>query len=137
MAVCDVDDTRRVAAASISGAPIAVADYQRILERDDIDIVDICLPHYLHYRSVMESADARKHILCEKPIATKLADALQMIDRTEAQGVSFGVVYQNRYNTASVKVRQAGIHVDEQLVPPLEPKDGNLWHPRECRDRRQ
>lgn len=107
MAVCDVDDTRRAAAASISGAPVAVADYQRILERDDIDIVDICLPHYLHYKSVMESADARKHILCEKPIATKLADALQMIDRTETQGVSFGVVYQNRYNTASVKVRQA------------------------------
>jgi predicted dehydrogenase len=105
--VCDVDDTKRVEAASISGAPVVVKDYCRVLERDDVDIVDICLPHYLHCEAVNKSADAGKHILCEKPIATKLADALQMIDTTDARGVSFGVVYQNRYNSASVKVRRA------------------------------
>jgi predicted dehydrogenase len=107
VAVCDVDSSRRAAAASISGAPAAVADYRSVLERDDIDIVDICLPHYLHCRCVLDAADARKHILCEKPIATNFADALQMIERTEAQRICFGVVYQNRYNRASVKVRQA------------------------------
>lgn len=107
VAVCDLNDERRAAAASISGAAVAVSDYRRILEREDIDIVDICLPHYLHYQSVMDAADARKHILCEKPVATKLVDAVQMIERTETRGVFFGVVYQNRYNTASIKVRKA------------------------------
>jgi UDP-N-acetyl-2-amino-2-deoxyglucuronate dehydrogenase len=107
VAVCDVDEARRTTAASIPEAPIALENYRSILERDDVDIVDICLPHYLHYPAVMESADAGKHILCEKPIATRLVDALQMIERTANRGVSFGIVYQNRYNTASVKVKRA------------------------------
>jgi predicted dehydrogenase len=107
VAVCDIDDARRAAAASISGAPTAVSDYRRVLERDDIDIVDICLPHYLHCQFVIESADARKHVLCEKPIATKPVDALRMIERADTRGICFGVVYQNRYNTASVKIRKA------------------------------
>ena len=107
VAVCDVDATRRAIAASIPEAPIAFENYQSVLERDDVDIVDICLPHYLHYPAVMESADAGKHVLCEKPIATRLVDALQMIERTAARDVSFGIVYQNRYNTASLKVKRA------------------------------
>ena len=42
-------------------------DYRRILDRDDINLVDLCVPNHLHERFVIEAAQAGKHIVCEKP----------------------------------------------------------------------
>jgi predicted dehydrogenase len=106
-ALCDLDAGRADAAARLSGVDVVETEYRRILERRDVDIVDICLPHHLHCQAAMDTADAKKHVLCEKPIATTHEDALRMIAKTEEQGVMLGVVYQNRYNTASRKVRKA------------------------------
>jgi predicted dehydrogenase len=43
-------------------------DYKRLLERDDIDIIDLCIPTDLHEEFCIEAARARKHIICEKPL---------------------------------------------------------------------
>ena len=43
-------------------------DYQRILERKDIDVVDLCIPTDLHEEFSIEAAEAEKHIICEKPL---------------------------------------------------------------------
>jgi predicted dehydrogenase len=43
-------------------------DYQRILERPDIDIVDLCIPTDLHEEFSIQAAEAGKHIICEKPL---------------------------------------------------------------------
>jgi UDP-N-acetyl-2-amino-2-deoxyglucuronate dehydrogenase len=106
-AVCDIDEQKRAAAVSASGAPFSAADYRRVLEREDVDIVDICLPHHLHCEVSLAALDAGKHVLCEKPIATTLPDALRMIERAETRGLALGIVYQNRYNTASTRLRRA------------------------------
>ncbi len=45
----------------------AYADYRRILERDDINLIDLCVPNHLHERFAIEAAAAGKHIVCEKP----------------------------------------------------------------------
>ncbi len=50
------------------GIPDAYDDYRRILERDDIDLVDLCVPNHLHEPFVIEAADAGKDIICEKPL---------------------------------------------------------------------
>ena len=47
-------------------------NYRDILRRKDIDIIDICLPHHLHAKEAIEAAEAGKHVLVEKPIATTL-----------------------------------------------------------------
>jgi len=46
----------------------AYDDYRRILERDDIDLVDLCVPNNLHEPFVLQAAEAGKHIICEKPL---------------------------------------------------------------------
>ncbi len=43
-------------------------DYRRILERKDIDVIDLCIPTDLHEGFVIEAAEAEKHIICEKPL---------------------------------------------------------------------
>jgi predicted dehydrogenase len=66
-----------VAASSLNSAeqfaraheiPDAYDDYRRILERDDVDAVDVCTPNDLHESIVVAGARAGKHVLCEKPL---------------------------------------------------------------------
>src|SRR4030042_5329167 len=48
--------------------PAHYNDYRRLLERDDIDIVDLCIPTDLHEEFCVEAARSGKHIICEKPL---------------------------------------------------------------------
>ena len=50
------------------GIPDATDDYLQVLRRDDIDLVDVCVPNYLHEPFVVAAAQAGKHIICEKPL---------------------------------------------------------------------
>jgi predicted dehydrogenase len=50
------------------GVADAYDDYRRILDRDDINLVDVSVPNHLHERFTIEAAQAGKHILCEKPL---------------------------------------------------------------------
>ncbi len=58
-------------------------DYHDLLKRKDIDAVSICTPNYLHAQMVIDAAKAGKHILCEKPLATSLAEIDAMITATQ------------------------------------------------------
>ena len=44
-------------------------DWRKVVQRDDVDIVDISVPQHLHYEIAIEAAKAGKHIFCEKPLA--------------------------------------------------------------------
>jgi len=53
-------------------------DWQALIARDDIDIIDICVPGHLHHDIAIAALEAGKHVLCEKPLATTVAEALEM-----------------------------------------------------------
>jgi predicted dehydrogenase len=73
-AVTDIDADR---AASLAGnfAAATYDDFSRMLADADIEAVDICLPHHAHARAVLAAIAAGKHVLCEKPLCTTMADA--------------------------------------------------------------
>lgn len=48
--------------------PHAYDDYRRMLERNDIHLIDVCTPNYVHKQICIEAAQAGKHIICEKPL---------------------------------------------------------------------
>jgi predicted dehydrogenase len=58
----------------------ATTDWQSVLERDDVDIVDLCIPGHLHCEMAVAALAAGKHVLVEKPLANTLAEAEQMAD---------------------------------------------------------
>lgn len=86
VAVADLDIKQASELAASLDAEVAV-DCTEIINRKDIDAVDICLPTFIHARYTVEAAQMGKHVLCEKPIATTLADADAMIEATERAGV--------------------------------------------------
>jgi predicted dehydrogenase len=57
----------------------AYSDYRDMLEKEDIQMVSICVPNYLHSEVVVNAANAGKHIVCEKPLAINLEDCDKMI----------------------------------------------------------
>jgi len=62
-------------------------DWTEILERDDIDIIDICTPTFVHKEMVIAAAKAGKHVVCEKPLTVSYADALEMLEACKEAGV--------------------------------------------------
>jgi len=79
----------------VCGLPYA--DYQRFLSRDDMDAVVICTPHDLHVEQCVAAAEAGKHVLCEKPIATTLRGADSMISACRKAGVALMVGQTHRF----------------------------------------
>lgn len=67
--------------------PNTYQDYNEMLKRDDIDLVSVCVPNFLHHDVTVAAARAGKHVLCEKPLATVVADAGDAIEVCHRQGV--------------------------------------------------
>lgn len=105
-AVCDIKPTAREAASRLFNCD-SYEDYHELLKRDDIDVVHVLTPHYLHAPMVIAAANAGKHVLSEKPMAITMADARAEIEAGKRNGVTIGVISQNRYNSASVAIKEA------------------------------
>lgn len=71
-------------------------DWKKLVERDDIDAVDICVPNNLHREISLAAAAAGKMILCEKPLAMNSTEGEEMCQAVEAAGVPNMVWYNYR-----------------------------------------
>jgi predicted dehydrogenase len=104
--VCDVDPERARATAETWGVPASVASVDELLGLG-LDIISVCTPHPTHEEVVLKAAAAGVHVLCEKPIATRLESAEGMVTACEEAGVQLGVLFQRRFWPASQKIRAA------------------------------
>ena len=77
-----------------------------MVERKDIDVIDISTPGYLHHDQALAAADAGKHIICEKPLANTLADAKEMLRAVEKAGVKHMLMHNYRKIPAVAFVRR-------------------------------
>ena len=105
VAVCDAVEELVHAASERSGAT-AYTDYRRLLERKDINMVDICLPTYLHAQVAVAAAEAGKHVLCEKPMAHTLEAAEAMIEAAEKAGVKLMIGQVRRFDRRYVSIKE-------------------------------
>ena len=104
-AVCDINTDRARAAAEKTGADIA-RDFGDLISRDDIDVVHVLTPHYLHAPLSIAALGAGKNVMTEKPMATTLDDARAMVEAARKSAGRLGVIFQNRYNPASVELKR-------------------------------
>src|SRR5690242_10761695 len=76
--VCGRDAARTADAAERLGWAETETDWRRLVERTDIDLVDICTPGDTHAEIAIAALSAGKHVLCEKPLANTVAEAEAM-----------------------------------------------------------
>ncbi|MCX7805033.1 MAG: Gfo/Idh/MocA family oxidoreductase [Planctomycetota bacterium] len=87
VAVADINPDALKAYVEKWKVPDTHTDYREMLKRDDIDLVSICAPNFLHAEIITECARAGKHVVCEKPLATTAADARKAVEACRKAGV--------------------------------------------------
>jgi len=88
-------------------------DYHKLLQDPEIDIIDICLPHHLHYPVTLEAFKAGKHVILEKPISNSLTEADDMIAAAEEAGKRFYVALNERFLPVHQRVKEL---IDQGMI---------------------
>lgn len=83
----------------------AYYDFEEMFEKENLDAVHICLPHHLHAPVTIAATKHKINVLTEKPMAIEYEDAEAMIQSAEDEGVTLGVIFQNRYNQSSQLIK--------------------------------
>jgi predicted dehydrogenase len=105
-AVCGRTEERTKAFADQWGYKSIETDWKKLIERDDIDAIDICTPNDYHAAPAIAAAEAGKMVLCEKPLARTTEESQPMVDAVEKAGVANTVWYNYRRVPAVTLAKQ-------------------------------
>lgn len=106
VAVCDNQPEQLAKAVELTGAP-GFASLDALLAGSDADLVVLATPSGLHPRQAIKVAQAGRHVLSEKPMATKWDEGVAMVRACRDAGVKLFVVKQNRLNATLQLVKRA------------------------------
>ncbi len=102
-AIVSRDKVKGEEAAVNWGAKNFYTSYEEMLKNPEIDAVILCLPHHLHEPYTIMAAEARKHILCEKPMALNASQATKMVESAERNNVTLMIGQSRRFYNAVLK----------------------------------
>ncbi|MGW8179061.1 MAG: Gfo/Idh/MocA family protein, partial [bacterium] len=106
-AVCAKDSEENLSAfAAKFGWEETEHNWRNLVAREDIDLVSVAVPGDLHRPIVLEAARQGKHILCEKPLANVLEDAVEMVETVSKAGVRSCCGYSYRSTPAAALAAQ-------------------------------
>jgi predicted dehydrogenase len=117
-AVCGRDEKKVKAFANKWGYESYETEWRKLIEREDIDLIDIACPNDMHKPIAITAARAGKMILCEKPLAMDGGDGLEMVREVEKAGVPNMVWYNYR--------RVPAVTLAKQLID--EGRLGRIFH---------
>lgn len=106
VAVCD-DDPEALERAHERTGVDAYSSLDRLLEGSDADAIILCTPSGIHAEQAVRAAEAGRHVITEKPMATRWNDGLRMVRAADDAGVRLFVVKQNRRNATIQLVKRA------------------------------
>ena len=97
VALCDNDPATLGRAGAKTGIKRLYSDHRELLKCDDVHAVVIATPNFTHCRIALDAAAAGKHLLCEKPLALNLHDAVAMAKAVDAAGVQHMTAFTYRF----------------------------------------
>jgi predicted dehydrogenase len=103
-AFCDIDAAKAKAVTERFGIPDEVGTFEEVLERADVDLVDICTPSSLHFAQSRAVLRAGKHVASEKPIAGSLAEIDTLIAAERESGRRASPIFQYRFGNGFQKL---------------------------------
>ena len=80
-------------------------DHRKILNDPDINLVSVCTPPYVHAGISVDCLNAGKHVICEKPMASSLAECDDMLAASKRSRKILAIIAQNRYRTPIQKLK--------------------------------
>ena len=95
------------------------ATFDRLRDNPDVDAVYIVLPNDMHMEYTLRAAQAGKHVLCEKPMATTSADAARMVEGCRAADRTLMIAYRLQYDPthrALIEMARKGEHGPVRLI---------------------
>ena len=105
-AVCD-NDRKALDAARSQYQVTGFASLHEMLAKSDVDLVVLCTPSGLHPSQAIQAAQAGRHVMTEKPMATRWSDGLRMVRACDEAGVHLLVIKQNRRNATLQLLKRA------------------------------
>jgi UDP-N-acetyl-2-amino-2-deoxyglucuronate dehydrogenase len=136
VAVCDTDLAALDKATTALKVP-GYASLEQLLSDSDADVVTLCTPSGLHPQQAVQVARAGRHVVTEKPMATRLVEGKKMVSACDEEGVHLFVVKQNRLNPTlqllkrAVQKRRFGriymVNVNVFWTRPQEYYDSARW----------
>ncbi len=106
VAIADPEIARAREAAKDFDIPTATADHRELLQRDDIDIIDVCTPSHTHFELAWAALEAGKHVLCEKPVAYNFRDTRRAAALARANNLKTKLGFTFRYAPALRYMRE-------------------------------
>ena len=100
-AICDLNAARAEAVAKDYPGVSVTTDFDAVLTDPE---VDICLPPRLHFRNCMDALDARKIVICEKPLVSSLAEADRLAEKVAQIDGVLSPVFQYRYGFGAAQL---------------------------------
>ncbi len=106
VAVCSESADRADAIAKEHGIKSAYYSLVDMLRDEDVSCVYVCSPNHRHHDETIQSAEAGRHVFCEKPLATSVAACSDVVDGCATRHVVLGVGFHLRYNPAHQRARE-------------------------------
>ncbi len=103
---CDIIEERAKAAVEKYGCGVAVTDYHTVLNDPEVVAVSICTPNNAHAPIAIDAMRAGKHVLCEKPSARTLPEALEMQKVQHETGMTLNIGVVNRFNDSVNRIKE-------------------------------
>ncbi|HSU68984.1 MAG TPA: Gfo/Idh/MocA family oxidoreductase, partial [Tepidisphaeraceae bacterium] len=97
VALCDSNPAVLEKASQQSGIKATYTGYQQLIARDDVNAVLIATPNFLHAPIALAAIAAGKHVMCEKPIAMNLPEAMEMLRAAEKANVRHMTAFTYRF----------------------------------------
>ncbi|MGQ9554129.1 MAG: Gfo/Idh/MocA family protein [Anaerolineae bacterium] len=102
VAVCDLNEPEARFFAEKYGAKHVFSDYREMFTLEGLDAVSIAVPNYLHAPMTLAALEAGLHVLCEKPMATEVNDAVAMMEKARAAGKRLMVHMNMRFRESTL-----------------------------------
>jgi predicted dehydrogenase len=106
VAVCDIDQSRAGTLAAEYDVARVVTDMTDLCRMDDVDVIDICTPSFLHYQQTLQALGAGKHVICEKPVASSLKEGDEIIAAEKQSGKHVMPIFQYRFRSGLQKLKR-------------------------------
>lgn len=107
VALCDINTDKARASAEKYGLSVGIYEsYEEMLENEDIDVIHIATPHYLHVPMAIAALERNINVFLEKPMAISKEEIEALLEAEKKSAAKLTVCFQNRFNSTTVIAKQ-------------------------------